>query len=77
MIIVLSFNLAKFIALLVSMASAAPAKTNTKKVLKFDSEEDVALALAEYTANLSEKFIKQKGSFSVVLSGGTLIETLR
>ncbi|KAG8381087.1 hypothetical protein BUALT_Bualt06G0085800 [Buddleja alternifolia] len=49
----------------------------TKNVLKFDSEEDVAVALAKYTAELSEKYIKEKGSFSVVLSGGTLIDTLR
>ncbi|KAK4344803.1 hypothetical protein RND71_034979 [Anisodus tanguticus] len=48
-----------------------------KKVLNFDSEEDVANALAKYTADLSEKFIKEKGSFTVVLSGGTLIDTMR
>ncbi|KAK6155524.1 hypothetical protein DH2020_009772 [Rehmannia glutinosa] len=58
------------------MASATPAKTQTK-VLKFDTEEDVAVALAKYTADLSEKYINEKGSFSVVLSGGTLIDTLR
>ncbi|KAL0321594.1 UNVERIFIED_CONTAM: putative 6-phosphogluconolactonase 4, chloroplastic [Sesamum calycinum] len=51
------------------------AKTKTE-VLKFDSEEDVAVALAKYTADLSEKYVKQKDSFSVVLSGGTLIDTL-
>ncbi|KAH0665825.1 hypothetical protein KY285_027031 [Solanum tuberosum] len=48
-----------------------------KTVLKFDSEEDVSKALAKYTADLSEKFIKQKGSFTVVLSGGSLIDTMR
>ncbi|PIN16541.1 6-phosphogluconolactonase - like protein [Handroanthus impetiginosus] len=58
------------------MASATPKKHKTK-VLKFDSEEDVAVALAKYTADLSEKYIKEKGSFSVVLSGGSLIDTLR
>ncbi|KAK6155549.1 hypothetical protein DH2020_009797 [Rehmannia glutinosa] len=58
------------------MAFAGPAKTQTK-VLKFDTEEDVAVALAKYTADLSEKYINEKGSFSVVLSGGTLIDTLR
>ncbi|KAK6120533.1 hypothetical protein DH2020_045728 [Rehmannia glutinosa] len=58
------------------MAFASPAKTQTK-VLKFDTEEDVAVALAKYTADLSEKYINEKGSFSVVLSGGTLIDTLR
>lgn len=46
-------------------------------VLKFHSEEDVAVALAKYIADLSAKFIKENGSFSVVLSGGTLIDTLR
>ncbi|XP_051143764.1 probable 6-phosphogluconolactonase 4, chloroplastic [Andrographis paniculata] len=54
---------------------ASPARQ--KKVMKFDSEEDVAVALAKYTADLSQKYIKEKGSFSVVLSGGTLIDTLR
>lgn len=47
------------------------------EVLKFDSECDVAVALAKYTADLSAKFVKEKGSFSVVLSGGSLIDTLR
>ncbi|PWA97140.1 6-phosphogluconolactonase 4 [Artemisia annua] len=46
-------------------------------ILKFHSEEDVAVALAKYIADLSAKFIKENGSFSVVLSGGTLIDTLR
>ncbi|KAG8381086.1 hypothetical protein BUALT_Bualt06G0085700 [Buddleja alternifolia] len=47
------------------------------RVLRYDTEEDVAVALAKYTAELSAKYIKEKGSFSVVLSGGTLIETMR
>ncbi|XP_071728917.1 probable 6-phosphogluconolactonase 2 [Rutidosis leptorrhynchoides] len=47
------------------------------RVLKLSSEEDVAAALAEYVADLSAKFIKENGSFSVVLSGGTLIDSLR
>ncbi|KAI3815710.1 hypothetical protein L1987_15389 [Smallanthus sonchifolius] len=46
-------------------------------VLRFHSEEAVAIALAKYIADLSVKFIKENGSFSVVLSGGTLIDTLR
>ncbi|PIN16539.1 6-phosphogluconolactonase - like protein [Handroanthus impetiginosus] len=74
--IIISFILAKLIPLIASMASATPNKPKTK-VLKFGSEEDVAVALAKYTADLSEKYIKEKGSFSVVLSGGTLIDTLR
>ncbi|CAH9058876.1 unnamed protein product [Cuscuta epithymum] len=48
-----------------------------KTVLKFESEDDVAVALAKYTADLSEKFIRQKNSFTVVLSGGSLIDTMR
>ncbi|CAI9786256.1 unnamed protein product [Fraxinus pennsylvanica] len=52
-------------------------KKSKPTILKFDSEEDVAVALAKYTADLSEKYIRDKGSFSVVLSGGTLIDTLR
>ncbi|KAI3709446.1 hypothetical protein L2E82_39208 [Cichorium intybus] len=46
-------------------------------VLKFETEEHVAVALAKYTADLSAKFIAANGSFSVVLSGGTLIDTMR
>ncbi|KAK4431282.1 putative 6-phosphogluconolactonase 4, chloroplastic [Sesamum alatum] len=57
-----------------SLALASHGKTTVRR---FDSEEDVAVALAKYTANLSDKYIKEKGSFSVVLSGGTLIQTLR
>ncbi|CAI9781826.1 unnamed protein product [Fraxinus pennsylvanica] len=49
-------------------------KTNVRK---FQSEEDVAKALAKYVVKLSEKYIIEKGYFSVVLSGGTLIHTLR
>ncbi|KAL6509227.1 hypothetical protein OROGR_022537 [Orobanche gracilis] len=53
------------------MDFATPTKIKPK-VLKFDSE-----AVAKYTADLSEKHIKEKAYFSVVLSGGTLIDTLR
>ncbi|CAA3013011.1 probable 6-phosphogluconolactonase 4, chloroplastic [Olea europaea subsp. europaea] len=58
------------------MALDTPVKSKTN-VLKFHSEEDVAVALAKYTADLSKKHIREKGSFSVVLSGGTLIDTMR
>lgn len=47
------------------------------KVEVFDAEEDVAVALAKYVADLSHKFAKEKGIFTVVLSGGTLIDTMR
>ncbi|GFQ00740.1 probable 6-phosphogluconolactonase 4 chloroplastic [Phtheirospermum japonicum] len=59
------------------MALAPPPLKTLTKVLKFNTEEDVAVALAKYTADLSEYYIKAKGSFSLVLSGGTLIDTLR
>ncbi|CAK9163801.1 unnamed protein product [Ilex paraguariensis] len=47
-----------------------------KDVRKFDTEESVAVALADHVAGLSEKFIKEKGSITIVLSGGTPINTL-
>ncbi|KAK6155496.1 hypothetical protein DH2020_009744 [Rehmannia glutinosa] len=48
-----------------------------REVIKLVTEEQVAVALAQYTADLSEKYIKEKGCFNVVLSGGTLIHTMR
>ena len=48
-----------------------------RKVSVFDCEEDVAVALAKYVADLSDKCAKEKGVFSVVLSGGSLIDTMR
>ncbi|KAJ9552971.1 hypothetical protein OSB04_017016 [Centaurea solstitialis] len=59
-----------------SMSANMPPATQEKNVQVFDSEEDLSVALAKYTANLSEKFIKQKGSFTVVVSGGSLIKSL-
>ncbi|KAI7750331.1 hypothetical protein M8C21_021668 [Ambrosia artemisiifolia] len=47
------------------------------KILRFQSEEATAIALAKYIANLSAKSIANHGSFSVVLSGGTLFDTTR
>jgi 6-phosphogluconolactonase len=60
-------------------AAAAPAPVAALKssLRTFDTEEDVAISLAKYTAELSEKFAAERGAFTVVLSGGTLIETLR
>lgn len=46
-------------------------------LLVYPSEDDVAAGLAEYTANLSEKYAKERGAFTVVLSGGYLIDCLR
>lgn len=58
-------------------ASMAAERAEKKKVEVFDTEEDLAVSLAKYTADLSDKFSKERGSFSVVLSGGSLIKALR
>ncbi|KAI3709444.1 hypothetical protein L2E82_39206 [Cichorium intybus] len=50
---------------------------NPINVVRRFSEEDVAVALADYISRRSTKYIADYGSFSVVLSGGILIDTLR
>jgi 6-phosphogluconolactonase len=50
---------------------------NKKAVEVFDTEEELAVSLAKYTADLSDKFAKERGSFTVVVSGGSLIKSLR
>lgn len=55
----------------------ATGKSKEKKVEVFDSEEDLSVSLAKYTADLSEKFTKERSAFTVVLSGGSLIKSLR
>ncbi|CAK9158223.1 unnamed protein product [Ilex paraguariensis] len=59
-----------------SMAEAATEK-GKGTVQVFDSEEELAVSLAKYTADLSDKFAKERGYFTVVLSGGSLIKSLR
>ncbi|XP_052177698.1 probable 6-phosphogluconolactonase 4, chloroplastic [Diospyros lotus] len=59
-----------------SMAGIATEKGKAK-VQVFNSEEDLAVSLAKYTADLSDKFAKERGAFTVVLSGGSLIKSLR
>ncbi|XP_070028462.1 probable 6-phosphogluconolactonase 4, chloroplastic [Nicotiana sylvestris] len=59
-----------------SMAETVTGKSKGK-VEVFDTEEELAVSLAKYTADLSEKFCKERGSFSVVVSGGSLIKSLR
>ncbi|KAK6926067.1 Glucosamine/galactosamine-6-phosphate isomerase [Dillenia turbinata] len=58
------------------MAEMAVGKSKPK-VNVFDSEEDLSVSLAKYTADLSEHFAKDRGAFTVVLSGGYLIDCLR
>lgn len=48
-----------------------------KKVEVFDSKDELAVHLAKYTADLSDKSTKERGAFTVVLSGGSLIDYLR
>ncbi|KAI3754327.1 hypothetical protein L1987_54109 [Smallanthus sonchifolius] len=47
------------------------------KILRFQTEEDAAVALAKYISDLSAKSIAAHGSFSVVLSGSSLFDTTR
>jgi 6-phosphogluconolactonase len=56
---------------------AAPAAASKKNLLIFDAEEDLAVSLAKYAAELSAKFAAQRGAFTVVVSGGSLIKALR
>ncbi|KAF3432762.1 hypothetical protein FNV43_RR23864 [Rhamnella rubrinervis] len=58
-------------------ASSSASMATQKKVEVFDSKEDLAVQLAKYTADLSNKFTKGRGSFTAVLSGGSLIHSLR
>lgn len=53
-------------------------KENRKREVEvFDTEEELAVSLAKYTAHLSDKFATERGYFSVVLSGGSLVKSLR
>lgn len=42
----------------------------------FNNREDLSVSLAKYIADLSDKFIKDRGAFTIVLSGGDLFESL-
>lgn len=59
--------------------STAEMATNKGKgeVKLFDSGEDLAVSLAKYIADLSDKFAKERGAFSIVFSGGSLFNSLR
>ncbi|CAN8277304.1 unnamed protein product [Cochlearia groenlandica] len=50
-------------------------KPERKRVV-FPTKNELSVAMAKYTANLSEKFYKKRGYFTVVLSGGDLISWL-
>ncbi|XP_010274562.1 PREDICTED: probable 6-phosphogluconolactonase 4, chloroplastic isoform X2 [Nelumbo nucifera] len=59
------------------MAGTAASEKGKGDLQVFESEEDLSVSLAKYTADLSEKFIQERGAFTVVLSGGSLIHSLR
>ncbi|XP_019054532.1 PREDICTED: probable 6-phosphogluconolactonase 4, chloroplastic isoform X1 [Nelumbo nucifera] len=60
-----------------AMAGTATTEKGKGDLQVFESEEDLSVSLAKYTADLSEKFIRERGAFTVVLSGGSLIQSLR
>ncbi|XP_043694438.1 probable 6-phosphogluconolactonase 4, chloroplastic [Telopea speciosissima] len=47
------------------------------EVQVFDTEEDLSVSLAKYTSDLSKKFVRERGAFTVVVSGGSLIKSIR
>ncbi|KAL0321595.1 UNVERIFIED_CONTAM: 6-phosphogluconolactonase 3, chloroplastic [Sesamum calycinum] len=54
-----------------------PVPRKKEQVVIYPTEDEVALQLATHVTYFSDKTIAEKGSFSVVLSGGTLIHSLR
>ncbi|CAL5004866.1 unnamed protein product [Urochloa decumbens] len=60
-----------------SSPAAAGEAASRKKLIIFDAEEELAASLAEHTAELSAKFAAERGAFTVVLSGGSLVKALR
>ncbi|CAO2200458.1 unnamed protein product [Urochloa humidicola] len=60
-----------------SSPATAGETASRKKLIIFDAEEDLAASLAKHTAELSAKFTAERGAFTVVLSGGSLVKALR
>ncbi|KAK4760990.1 hypothetical protein SAY87_005883 [Trapa incisa] len=58
-------------------SASAMAESSKAKVEVHDSEEVLAASLAKYTADLSSKFVGERGAFTFVVSGGSLIKSLR
>ena len=54
---------------------ASMAGTNNVVIEVFE-QEDLAVSLAKYVADLSNKFTSERGAFTVCLSGGSLIKYL-
>lgn len=56
---------------------AMGSKGKRGEVRAFDSVDKLARSLAEYVAEISHAAIKERGVFTIALSGGSLISTLR
>ncbi|XP_008812488.2 probable 6-phosphogluconolactonase 4, chloroplastic [Phoenix dactylifera] len=67
------------ISAMASEATSVEVETTTgkKELLVFESEEELAVSLAKHTAELSEKYAQERGAFTLVISGGSLIKSLR
>ncbi|ONK58847.1 uncharacterized protein A4U43_C08F350 [Asparagus officinalis] len=62
------------------MAAGSTTGDIKKGLMVFESEGDLATKLAEYTtglSGLSGKFTAERGAFTVVISGGSLVKALR
>ncbi|KAJ4835911.1 hypothetical protein Tsubulata_006177, partial [Turnera subulata] len=56
--------------------ASAEIEQNNRNYTVYDTVDNLREALAKYVSDLSDKFIRRKGSFTVVLSGGYLIDQL-
>ncbi|XP_022886997.1 probable 6-phosphogluconolactonase 4, chloroplastic [Olea europaea var. sylvestris] len=72
-----NLNLRKFKCTTKASMAEIVTPNSKPKVQVFDSEEDLAVSLAKYTADLANKFAQLRDSFTVVLSGGSLVKSLR
>ncbi|KAF7830767.1 putative 6-phosphogluconolactonase 4, chloroplastic [Senna tora] len=69
-------NPKRFSPQLLKASMADTAKSDNKKVEVFE-KDDLAVSLAKYVADLSNKFTKERGAFTLVLSGGSLMDHMR
>lgn len=49
------------------------AEKEGREVRIYENLDDLRIDLAEYVAGLSEAAVKERGTFSIALSGGSLI----
>lgn len=49
------------------------AEKEGRKVRIYENLDDLRIDLAEYVAELSDAAVKERGTFSIALSGGSLI----